>query len=126
MSGAKVFVEALRGESLELLRQAGADRVILSRSLAGRLLASSVFEPEVVDVIDDLTTATGGYDISVLERRDLWGVPYVEAMKRLRSDGYFLLGYYLEKPVLNPALDEEIPEGSKLIVIKPGSSSGKR
>ncbi|NJE76658.1 TrkA family potassium uptake protein [Thermococcus sp. ES12] len=126
MSGAKVFVEALRGESLELLRQAGADRVILSRSLAGRLLASSVFEPEVVDVIDDLTTATGGYDISVLERRDLWGVPYVEAMKRLRSDGYFLLGYYLEKPVLSPALDEEIPEGSKLIVIKPGSSSGKR
>jgi len=46
-------------------------------------------------------------------------------MKRLHEEGYFLLGYYKEKPVLNPALEGKIPEGFKLIVIKPGSSSGK-
>ncbi|ASJ06192.1 potassium channel family protein [Thermococcus pacificus] len=125
MSSAKVLVEALKAESVELLRQAGADRVILSRSFAGRLLASSIFEPEVVDVIDDLTTALGRYDISVILKRDLWGMSYVEALRKLRSDcGCFLLGYYTDQPVLNPSLDEAIPEGARLIVIKPAVSTG--
>ncbi len=72
MSKARVLVEALKAESVELLKQAGADRVILSRSFAGRLLASSVFEPEVVDVVDDLTTALGHYDIAVLDGDGFW------------------------------------------------------
>lgn len=119
ISRAKVLVEALKGESVDLLRQAGADRVILSRSFAGRLLASSIFEPEVVDVVDDLTTALGDYDISVIVRKDLEGLTYVEALKRLHQElGYFLVGYYTDKPVLTPGLDDVIPSGSKLIVIK--------
>ncbi len=126
-SKARVFVEALRRESVELLKQAGADRVIVSRSFAGRLLASSIFEPEVVDVIDDLTTSIGGYDISVLRRRDLWGMTYLEAFKRLRSEnGYFLIGYYTDRPVLNPSLEEKIPEGARLIVIRPAVSTGNK
>ena len=127
ISKAKVLVEALNAESVELLRQAGADRVILSRSFAGRLLASAIFEPEVVDVIDDLTTALGRYDISVLMRQDLWGMGYVEALGKLQSEcGCFLLGYYTDRPVLNPPLDEKIPQGSKLIVIRPAVSTGNR
>ncbi|NJE04262.1 TrkA family potassium uptake protein [Thermococcus sp. MV11] len=125
MSRARVLVEALKAESVELLKQAGADRVILSRSFAGRLLASSVFEPEVVDVIDDLTTSLGRYDISVLLRRDLWGSTYIEALRKLHEEnGYFLLGYYTDKPVLNPPLDERIPEGAKLVVIRPAGGGG--
>lgn len=124
LSGAKVLVEALRGESVELLKQAGADRVILSRSFAGRLLASSIFEPEVVDVIDDITTSFGRYDISVLSRPDLWGKKYIEAFRSLREEGYFLMGYYMDSPVLNPSLDEEIPRGAKLIVIRRVGTSG--
>ncbi|WP_297463922.1 NAD-binding protein [Thermococcus sp.] len=124
MSRARVLVEALKSESVELLKQAGADRVILSRSFAGRLLASAVFEPEVVDVIDDLTTALGRYDVAVISRKDLWGKSYVEALRKLHSEcGCFLLGYYLEGPVLAPPLDEIIPKGSKLIVIRPAVSS---
>ncbi len=126
ISRAKVLVEALNAESVELLKQAGADRVILSRSFAGRLLASAIFEPEVVDVIDDLTTALGRYDISVLVRSDLWGLTYLEALRRLHDEGgYFLLGYYTDKPVLSPPLDEKIPRGSKLVVIRPAVSTGK-
>ncbi|ASJ08167.1 calcium-gated potassium channel protein [Thermococcus siculi] len=124
-SKARVLVEALNAESVELLKQAGADRVILSRSFAGRLLASAIFEPEVVDVIDDLTTALGRYDISVLLREDLWDLSYVEALRKLQSEcGCFLLGYYTDRPVLSPPLDEKIPHGAKLIVIKPSVSSG--
>jgi voltage-gated potassium channel len=124
MSKAKVLVEALKSESVELLKQAGADRVIVSRSFAGRLLASSIFEPEVVDVIDDLTTALGRYDVSVIVEKDVWGMEYIDAMRKLREDcGCFLLGYYIDEPVLNPSLNEKIPEGSKLIIIKPSAPS---
>ncbi|NJE85440.1 calcium-gated potassium channel protein [Thermococcus sp. CX2] len=126
LSKAKVFVEALRPESVELLKQAGADRVITSRSLAGRLLASSVFEPEVVDVIDDLTTASRGYDIAAITRKELWGVPYFEAFKRLYAEGYFLVGYYRDGAVLMPGLSEPIPEGAKLLVIKRSTSTGEK
>ncbi len=126
LSAAKVLVEALNAESVELLTGAGADRVILSRSFAGRLLASSIFEPEVVDVIDDITTALGRYDISVITRRDLWGLTYLDALKKLQSEtGLFLLGYYTDAPVLSPDLDGRIPNGARLIVIKPSAFSGK-
>jgi len=120
ISKARVLVEVLSEESSELLKQAGADRVIVSRSLAGRLLASSIFEPEVVDVVDDLTTALGGYDISVISGEGFWGLSYIEALKKMqRVKGWFLLGYYLDKPILSPPLDEKVPEGARLIVIKP-------
>ena len=123
-SKARVLVEVLSEESSELLKQAGADRVIVSRSLAGRLLASSIFEPEVVDVIDDLTTALGGYDLTVITREDLWGLTYVEALRRLHAEGrYFLLGYYKDSPVLSPPPDQKIPEGAKLIVVRPADDA---
>ena len=126
MSKARVLVEALKAESVELLKQAGADRVILSRSFAGRLLASSVFEPEVVDVVDDLTTALGHYDIAVVDGDGFWGMHYLDAMKRLQDGcGCFLIGYYLDGPVLAPPLDTILPENSRLIVVKPAVSTGK-
>ncbi len=126
MSKARVLVETLKAESAELLRQAGADRVILSRSFAGRLLASSVFEPEVVDVVDDLTTALGRYDIAVLDGSGFWGMRYMDAMKSLQDEcGCFLLGYYLDGPVLAPPLDTILPENSRLIVVRSAVSTGK-
>ena len=127
ISPARVSVEVLSSESVELLRQAGADRVIVSRSFAGRLLASSVFEPEVVDVIDDLTSSLGGYDVAVLVRPDAWGKPYGEVLRTLRErEGVFPIGYYLDGPVLTPELDEVVPEGAKLIVLRPAISTGKK
>lgn len=126
ISKAYVFVEVLSEESVELLEGAGADRVIVSRSLAGRLLASSVFEPEVVDVIDDITSSTKGHDVTVIDGRPFWGMPYIEAFRELKErQNLFLLGYYLNGPVLNPGLEEPIPEGAKLIVLRSYISTGK-
>ncbi|AIF70427.1 hypothetical protein PAP_10280 [Palaeococcus pacificus DY20341] len=118
MSNAKVFVEALRPESFELLKQAGADRVIVSRELGGRLLASSIFEPEVVDVIEDLTTSTGSYDITVIPGDEVWGLEYKQAFEKLYPKGCFLMGYIAQRVVLMPSLAERIPKGSKLVVLK--------
>ncbi|MBP1911491.1 potassium channel family protein [Thermococcus stetteri] len=119
ISSAKVLVEALSGDSIDLLKQAGADRVVLSRGMAGRLLASAVIEPEVVDVIDDITSSLGGYDITVVELREVWGMKYSEALELVQKKyGLYLMGYYTDRPVLVPRLDSPVPEGSKLIVIR--------
>ncbi|NJE08394.1 calcium-gated potassium channel protein [Thermococcus sp. M39] len=122
MSKAKVFVEALKQESFSLLKQAGADRVILSRTLAGRLLASSIFEPEVVDVIDDLTTSTGNYDVMVMTFPEVGGLKFGEAWQRLYKQGYFLIGYVEDGIKLMPPLDSQLPQNPKVIVIKRVSS----
>ncbi|RLF90059.1 calcium-gated potassium channel protein [Thermococci archaeon] len=118
LSKAKVFVEVLGHESVDLIKQAGADRVITSRTLAGRLLASAIFEPEVVDVIEDITTSSGNYDITILEFPHLTGASYREAFEQMYSKGYFLLGYVSEEIRLMLPLNEIIPEGAKLIVMR--------
>ncbi len=125
LSQARVFVEVLKEESVELLKQAGADRVITSRSLAGRLLASAIFEPEAVDVIDDLTTSSRGYDITVMHLPEIWGMKYRDAFERLYLKGLFLIGYSKDNIRLVPGLDESIPEGAKGIVIKASVPDGK-
>ena len=118
ISKAKVFVEVLKHESVHLLKQAGADRVITSRTLTGRLLASSIFEPEVVDVIDDITTALGDYDITSIKVQEMEGKTFREAFEALYSKGFFLLGYAKDRIYLIPPLDEKIPPGAKLLVIR--------
>ena len=122
MSNAKVFVEALKRESFSLLKQAGADRVILSRTLAGRLLASSIFEPEVVDVIDDLTTSTGNYDVTVLTFPELSGLKFGAAWQILYEKGYLPIGYVEDGIKLMPPLDSQLPQNPKVIVIARVSS----
>ncbi len=127
ISKAKVFVEALKEESVELLKQAGADRVIISRSLAGRLLASAIFEPEAVDVIEDLTVSSRGYDITVMDVPEIWGIAYHEAFRMLYQRGLFLIGYSKDglRLRLMPELDEVIPEGARAIVIRSSVSTGE-
>lgn len=51
-------------ENVHLLRQSGADSVILSSGAAGRLLGLATQTPRVVDVIDDLLTVGEGLDLA--------------------------------------------------------------
>lgn len=119
ISKAKVLVEAIDAGNVPLLKGAGAERVVVSRGLAGRLLASAIFEPEVVDVLEDLTSATEGHDIGVIDYPAAWGRRYSEVLSELAGEKkVFPIGYVLESPVLGPGLDEVIPEGARLIVIK--------
>lgn len=118
LSRAKVFVEAMLPENAELIRQAGADRVILGRAIAGRLLASSVFEPEVVDVVEDLTTSFGNYDITLIPAGEFEGESFGKAFETLYLRRFYLLGYAGRGIVLMPPMDATIPQDSKLVVIK--------
>ncbi len=73
-----------------------------------------------MDVIDDITSSLGGYDITVVELPEVWGgVKYSEALELVqRKYNLYVMGYYTNRPVLVPRLDSPVPEGSKLIVLR--------
>jgi voltage-gated potassium channel len=58
------IVAAVReAENAHLLRQGGADSVIVSAGAAGRLLAHAVRSPQVVEVLEDLLSLGAGLDV---------------------------------------------------------------
>jgi len=55
------IVAAVReAENVSLVRQSGADQVVLSSETAGRLLGLSTSTPQLVNVVEDLLTASEG------------------------------------------------------------------
>ena len=54
---------AREAENVHLLKQSGADSVILSSAAAGRLLGQAVHKPQVVAVLEDLLEVGAGLDL---------------------------------------------------------------
>ena len=67
--GAAVVAAVREEENAHLLRQSGADSVILSSSSAGRLLGQAIRSPQVVEVLEDLLALGQGLDIVEREVR---------------------------------------------------------
>lgn len=65
---AKIVAAAREAENVHLLRQSGADSVILTSGAAGRLLGQAVHSPQTVEMLEDLLTVGSGLD---LEERDV-------------------------------------------------------
>jgi voltage-gated potassium channel len=59
----KVVATAREGENAHLLRQGGADSVVISDEAIGRLLGLATYSPHVVEVIEDLISLGAGLDI---------------------------------------------------------------
>ncbi|GAA1316649.1 potassium channel protein [Pseudonocardia xinjiangensis] len=72
------IVAAVReSENVHLLRQSGANSVIVSAETAGRLLGMATTTPSVVDVVEDLLTPDAGFAISErpVEESEVGGSP---------------------------------------------------
>jgi voltage-gated potassium channel len=54
-------------ENIPLVRQSGADQVVVSSATAGRLLGLSTSAPQLVTVVEDLLTASAGLALTVRE-----------------------------------------------------------
>ena len=54
-------------ENIPLVRQSGADQVVVSSATAGRLLGLSTTAPQLVTVVEDLLTASTGIALTVRE-----------------------------------------------------------
>jgi voltage-gated potassium channel len=64
-SKARIIVRTNRSELRKTMKIAGVTYVVTPDVMAGRLIASAAFEPDVAHFIEDVTSATdvGGYDI---------------------------------------------------------------
>ena len=72
------IVAAVReSENVHLLRQSGANSVIVSAETAGRLLGAATTSPNVVEVFEDLLTPDAGFAISErpVEESEVGGSP---------------------------------------------------
>ncbi len=64
---AKIVASIREAENTHLLRQSGADSVVVSSETAGRLLGIATTTPSVVDMIEDLLTPEAGFAIAERE-----------------------------------------------------------
>jgi voltage-gated potassium channel len=68
--GAMIVAAAPEEENVHLLKQSGANSVILSSGAAGRLLGQAVHSPQTVEVLEDLLNVGSGLDLVEREIRD--------------------------------------------------------
>ena len=74
---AKIVASIREAENQHLLKQSGADSVVVSSETAGRLLGVATTTPSVVEMIDDLLTPSHGFAIAEreVEQTELGGSP---------------------------------------------------
>ena len=72
-----IVASVREAENVHLLRQSGANSVIVSAETAGRLLGVATTTPNVVEVIEDLLTPEAGFAISErpVEEEEIGGSP---------------------------------------------------
>ncbi|WP_067660155.1 potassium channel family protein [Nocardia harenae] len=64
---AKIVVAIREAENIHLLRQSGADSVVVSSETAGRLLGIATTTPSVVEMMEDLLTPEHGFAVAERE-----------------------------------------------------------
>ena len=74
---AKIVVAIREADNAHLLRQSGADSVVVSSETAGRLLGIATTTPTVVEMVEDLLTPEAGFAIAEreVERDEIGGSP---------------------------------------------------
>ncbi|MDV3206227.1 MAG: NAD-binding protein, partial [Rhodococcus ruber] len=74
---AKIVAAIRESENTHLLRQSGADSVVISSETAGRLLGIATTTPSVVEMIEDLLTPEAGFAIAErdVEPNEVGGSP---------------------------------------------------
>jgi voltage-gated potassium channel len=74
---AQIVAAVREAENVHLLRQSGANQVVVSSETAGRLLGMATHTPTVVDMVEDLITPESGLAIAErdVERGEIGGSP---------------------------------------------------
>jgi len=74
---AKIVVAIREAENIHLLRQSGADSVVVSSETAGRLLGIATTTPTVVEMMEDLLTPEAGFAVAEreVEASEIGGSP---------------------------------------------------
>lgn len=119
----KARIVALTGSSrvAEFIKEAGADFVVPAK-LLGRIAASAIFEPSVAHFINDVTSASGLFDLIehvVTESED--GRSVGEVVSGIKGkDSRLIPVAVLGKEGLRPVLDEDerVRMGERIIILR--------
>jgi voltage-gated potassium channel len=117
------IVSAVReAENVHLLRQSGADTVVVSSETAGRLLGMATHTPSVVEMVEDLTTPETGLAIAErdAEPGEIGGSP------RHLSD--IVLGVVRNKKLyrVDAAQADTIEPGDRLLYVRKVTPPGEQ
>jgi len=99
---------------------AGASYVINTDTVTGRLLASAVHEPGVVDLISNVTSSLAGHDIIENEfPEEMYGEKVRDVIMdlRVKRDETLLAVNRNSENIVNPPLDMVIEAGDKMVVL---------
>lgn len=115
-----IVASVRESENVHLLRQSGANSVIVSAETAGRLLGMATTTPNVVEVVEDLLTPDAGFAISerVVDEEEVGGSP-----RHLRD---IVLGVVRDgrlHRVDAPAVDS-IERGDRLLYVRKATLPG--
>ncbi|MBP2029478.1 voltage-gated potassium channel [Methanohalophilus levihalophilus] len=107
-------------EKANTLKTVGANQIINTDTVTGRLLASAVLEPAVVDLITEVTSTLQGHDIvEILATSDMAGKSFGEVSTELKGDRNVIL-LAINKDgsnQVNPSPDTKIENGDSLIFL---------
>jgi voltage-gated potassium channel len=120
---ARIVAEAQHSGNVGLLRQAGADSVVLTGGLGGMLLASAIFEPSVPDfLIDVASTVVGEADLIEREAGSYAGMRYGEALVKAKEEENSLIVALRREGrlIINPPADLVIREDDRLLLLVTG------
>jgi voltage-gated potassium channel len=117
------IVSAVReGQNGHLLRQGGANSVIVSSEASGRLLGMSTYAPRAVDVLEDLLIPGKGLDVETrdVEMEEIGGPPRAlpgRMVMAICRDGQVLLA-------TDPRA-QMVESGDQIIMLLPADSNAK-
>ncbi len=116
----KIIATIISEERFGTLRTIGADHIINTDSVTGRLLASAVYEPAVIDLISDVTSTLEGHDFVEMDVPDAYkGKKVRDVILDIKNNmGATLLAVNREgQNMINPSLDMVLEKDDRLVVL---------
>lgn len=114
---AKIVASIREAENTHLMRQSGANSVVVSSETAGRLLGIATITPSVVEVIEDLLTPDAGFAIAERE------VDATETGGSPAHTGEIVLGVVRDGKLhrVDDAEVDQIEVGDRLLYVRKGA-----
>ncbi|MGE5417274.1 MAG: potassium channel family protein [Acidobacteriota bacterium] len=116
-----VVARAERGETIEKLKRAGADKVIAPAQLGGQRMATAILKPVTVDLVDTLFTKSNIQvqleELVITSDSPLCGRELRQIFVRDDSNIIVVAIIRLDEVIMNPTAREPVMEGDVLIVL---------
>lgn len=124
---ARIVAEALHPENVELLHKAGADIVVPTRDLGGRMLAASLLEPGAAMFVENISRAEERpIELHEMPAAPYAGRRYIDVLLELRRKGMTPVALRRQgRLIANPDDDMVIERDDVLVVVVPSTPAAQ-